>query len=85
MRCYTVGTFQKLFSFYKQHKTLLANLDNDIMDLFRYFCGRNMILEASRVLGCDKVNKDTLEESENEDMQTDSILHDNTSGDSLEM
>ena len=43
------------------------------MDLLRYFCGRAMVLEASRVLGFNTNNENTLVEDENEDMETESV------------
>ena len=45
--------FQKLSTFYERTGTFAAYFENEIMDLFRYFCGRDMILEANNVLGTD--------------------------------
>ena len=39
--------FKQLECFYNRHKTLPAHMDQDIMDLFRYYCARDVILEAS--------------------------------------
>ena len=42
--------FQKLAGFYRQHRTFAAYSENEIMDLFRYFCARDVILEAGKFL-----------------------------------
>ena len=55
--------FKQLESFYSRHKTLPANMDQDIMDLFRYYCARDVILEASEHLAHSDEN--TLVDSEN--------------------
>ena len=49
--------------------------------LFRYFCDRDILLEASRVLGVETNNDNTFVESDNEDMEMESIMHDNMNGD----
>ena len=64
--------FKQLESFYNKHKTLPAHMDQDIMDIFRYYCARDVILEASKHLAHS--NKDMLVDSkkdEDEDMDTD--------------
>ena len=61
----------------------LLHADNKIMDLFRYFCGRDIMLEASRVPSHNADNANTLVERDNEDLETESILHDDVSGDVL--
>ena len=68
--------FKQSESFYSRHKTLPANMDQDIMDLFRYYCARDVILEASKHLAHN--NEDTLVDSEkDEDMDTEIIVQDN--------
>ena len=53
------------------------------MGLFRYFCGRDMILESNNVLGND-INIENIELfAENEEMETNFILHDDTTIDTL--
>ena len=44
------------------------------------FCGRDMMLEASRFLGHDRANEETLIESDNKEMETYFILHDDVLG-----
>ena len=61
--------FKQLESFYTRHKTFPVHMDQDIMDLFRYYCARDVILEASKHL--EKNNEETLVDSEKEDMDTD--------------
>ena len=54
-------------------------MDNDdIMDLFRYYCARDLMLEAANHL--DNRNENTLVESKDEDMETESVMHDDPSG-----
>ena len=70
--------FKQLESFYSKHKTLPAHMDQDIMDLFRYYCARDVILEASKHLAHS--NEDTLvdsEKDEDEDMDTEIIVQGN--------
>ena len=67
--------FKQLESFYIRHKTLPVRMEQDIMDLFRYYCARDVILEASRHLEYN--NEDTLVDSEKEDMDTEVVIHDN--------
>ena len=43
-------SFQELADFYRQHRTLAAYSENKIMDVFRYFCARDVILEAGKFL-----------------------------------
>ena len=50
-------TFKQLESFYLRHKTFPVHMEQDIMDLFRYCCARDVILEASKHL---ENNKETL-------------------------
>ena len=70
--------FKQLESFYSQHKTLPPHMDQDIMDLFRYYCARDVILEASKHLAHS--NEDMLvdsEKDENEDMDTEIMVQGN--------
>ena len=52
------------------------------MDLFIYFCARDVILEAGKFLSNAGNEDETQIEVENE-METESILHDDTSIDTL--
>ena len=67
--------FQKLADFYNQQRTFAAYSENEIMDLFRYFCARDVILEAGKVLSNAGNEEETQIEEDNE-METESILHD---------
>ena len=60
--------FKQLESFYERHKTFPALMEQDIMDLFRYFCSRDVILEASKHL--ENVNDETQVDSDKDDMDT---------------
>ena len=53
------------------------------MDLFRYFCGRDMLLEANNVIGNTPNIENTELISEDDEMETESILHDDTTIDTL--
>ena len=75
--------FQKLSAFYERTGTFAAYFENEIMDLFRYFCGRDMILEANNVLGTDINIENTELIADDEEMETESILHDDTTIDTL--
>jgi hypothetical protein len=74
--------FQKLADFYRQHRTFAAYSENEIMDLFRYFCARDVILEAGKFLS-NAGNEDETQIEEDNEMETESILHDDTSIDTL--
>ena len=51
-------------------------MHQDIMDLFGYYCARDVILEASRHL--EHNNEETLVDTEKEvDMDTEMVIHDN--------
>ena len=52
------------------------------MDLFRYFCARDVILEAGKFLS-NASNADETQIEEDNEMETESILHDDTSIDTL--
>ena len=52
------------------------------MDLFRYFCARDVILEAGKFLG-NAINAEETQIEEDDEMETESILHDDTSIDTL--
>ena len=67
--------FKQLESFYERHKTFPAHMEQDIMDLFRYYCSRDVILEASKHL--ENVNDETQVDSDKDDMDTEMIVHDN--------
>ena len=75
--------FEKLSKFYERNGTLAAYSENEIMDLFRYFCGRDMILEASNFIGNASNLENTELIAEDEEMETESVLHDDTSIDTL--
>ena len=53
------------------------------MDLFRYFCGRDMILEANKFIGNTPNMDDTELIAEDVEMETESVLHDDTTIDML--
>ena len=74
--------FQKLADFYGQNRTFAPYSENKIMDLFRYFCARDVILEAGKFLGIANNTQETVIEEE-DGMETESILHDETSIDTL--
>ena len=71
--------FEKLSKFYERNGTLAAYSENEIMDLFRYFCGRNILLEASNLENLE--NTELI--AEGEEMETESVLHNDTSIDTL--
>ena len=50
-------------------------MDQDIIELFRYYCARDVILEASKHL--EHNNEETLVDSKKEDMDIGMIVHDN--------
>ena len=50
-------------------------MDNDIMEVFRFYFARDLMLEATNHL--ENRNEQTLVESENEEMETESVMHDN--------
>ena len=61
-----------------------ARQDDAIMDLFGFLCGRDMILEASTLLGPDRNNQETVVASDKKEMDTGhSVLHDDASVDTL--
>ena len=74
--------FQKLTDFYSQHRTFEAYSENEIMDLFRYLCARDVILEAGKFLS-NASNEDETQIEENDEIETESSLHDDTSIDTL--
>ena len=74
--------FQKLANFYEQNRTLAAYSKNELLDLFRYFCSRDMLQVASKVIG-NTTNTENTEIADDDDMETESILHDDTSIDTL--
>ena len=53
------------------------------MDLFRYFCGRDMLLEANNIIGNTSNIENTELIAEDKKMETESILHDDTAIDTL--
>ena len=67
--------FKQLESFYTRHKTFPVHMEQDIMDLFRYYCARDVILEASKHL--EHNNEEKLVESEKDDMDTEVVIYDN--------
>ena len=58
--------YQKLSTFYEQNGTFAAYFENEIMDWFRYFCGRDMLLEANNGIGntCNIENTELIAEDE---------------------
>ena len=50
-------------------------MEQDIMDLFRFYCARNVILEASKHL--EHNNEETQVDSDKDDMDTEVVIHDN--------
>ena len=67
--------FKRLSRFYEANHTLPAHADDDIMDLFRYYYGRDLILEASSVLDRNTDNQNTELVGDNEDMDNTSVMH----------
>ena len=69
--------FNMLMEFYNNNKTLKVSDEDLILEVFKYFVGRDMILEASTMQSNVDVNEDgTLlqeeEEIQREDMETES-------------
>ena len=61
--------FDNWAEFYATHYTLLASQENEIMHLFKYFIGRDLLLLASGV----ENNKETTQaesDGENDRMET---------------
>jgi len=67
--------FNQMESFYVRHKTFPAHMADDIMDLFRYYTARDVILEASKHLG--NINDETQIDSDKDEMDTEMVVHDN--------
>ena len=83
-----VEDFTSLMEFFLIHNTLKVSQEDVIMEVFNYFVSRDMILEASTMQTFQEViENDTLipeeEEVTREDMETESILHDNLEFDIL--
>ena len=76
-----------LMEFFLAHSTLKVCQENTIMEVFGYFVSRDMILEASTMQMLQEITVDTLveveEEIPREEMETESILHDNLDFDIL--
>ena len=68
--------------FFSKYGTLPASQENEIMDLFKYFVGRDMLLLAEGVNN-NVENTQLDNEEELEDMETESMLHDNVHTDSM--
>ena len=73
-----LDNFDILAEFVSKYNSLPAEQENEIMDLFKYFIGRDMLLLAA---GDDKNNENTQLESDGEieNMETESIMHDTLS------
>ena len=74
--------------FYKINKTLKVSDEDLILEVFKYFVSRDMILEASTMQSnLEGLEDGTLlqeeEEAQNDDMETESFLHDNLEFDTL--
>jgi len=67
--------FNQLEKFYLRHKTFPAHMADDILDLFRYYTARDVILEASKHL--ENIVDETQVDSEKDDMDTEIVIHDN--------
>ena len=74
--------FNMWAEFFSKYGTLPAAQENEVMDLFKYFIGRDMILLAEGVNNHgDETQLDS--EGEVENMETEAILHDNIHTDTL--
>ena len=69
--------FESYAKFFATFTTLEAKYEDEIMDLFRYFVGRDMILLATDILR-ENAQSEEITQVESEDgMDMDSILHGN--------
>jgi len=80
--------FNMLMEFYNNNKTLKVSDEDLILEVFKYFVGRDMILEASMMQSnLERLEDGTLlqeeEEGKIDDMETESVLHDNLEFDKL--
>ena len=80
--------FNLLMNFYNSNKTLKVSDEDLILEVFKYFVGRDMILEASLMqANLEGLEEGTLlqeeEEVHNDVMETESFLHDNEEFDKL--
>ena len=80
--------FNLLMDFYNTNKTLKVSDEDLILEVFKYFVSRDMILEASLMqANLEGLEEGTLlqeeEEAHNDDMETESFLHDNEEFDKL--
>ena len=83
--------FNLLMEFYCNHKTLKVSQEDTILEVFKYFVNRDMILEASTMQSNLEVNdegtllQEAEEEIQREDMETDSFLKDNLEFDTFKV
>ena len=80
--------FNLLMDFYNSNKTLKVSDEDLILEVFKYFVSRDMILEASLMqANLEGLEEGTLlqeeEEAHNDYMETESFLHDNEEFDKL--
>ena len=73
--------FNMWAEFFSKYGTLPAAQENEVMDLFKYFIGRDMILLAEGVN--NHGDETVVSDGEVENMETESILHDNIHTDTL--
>ena len=76
-----------LMEFYNINKTLKVSEEDLILEVFKYFVSRDMILEASimqsNLEGLEGTLLQEEEEAQNDDMETESFLDDNLEFDKL--
>ena len=64
-------------SFFATFTTLEAKYEDELMDLFRYFVGRDIMLLATDVVRESAQNEERTQVKSEDGMDMDSILHDN--------
>ena len=75
--------FEGYAKFFATFKTLEAKYADEIMDLFRYFVGRDMILLANDMERENAQNEEITQVKSEDGMDMDYILHDNDRTDIL--
>ena len=69
--------FEAYAKFFATFKTLEAKYEDEIMDLFSYFVGRDMILLANDLERENAQNEEITQVESEDGMDMDSILRDN--------
>ena len=75
--------FESYAKFFATFTTLEAKYEDEIMDLFRYFVGKDMILLATDVVRESAQNEERTQVESEVGMDMESILHDNDKTDTL--